>query len=334
MASVSNDIDIGKADPLYVRQARILERSIRKGLLGEGVVLLEGPLAQILGSSRQPTRRALAQLHEAGLVRPFDGRGYAVGSPDIPIRRIEVSAKMLDIGPDAKVLRKFFGWEMIYELVERTIIHCSAFGKFRVNELELARQFGVGRTVARDVVTRLHSLGMLDKDSRQRWFTVPLDQGRLADLYEVRWQLEPLALSRALPEIGDPLIRQMRARLADAMRSYPDVLPTTMDDLEFDLHVRCLMRCPNKELLSALLRTRSVLTLSKHILGTALPMPENEPFMSEHDEVFAAMLSRDGAAAAEALRRHLEASCPKVTDRLGEFRRSFAPPAESFVAVA
>ena len=82
---------------------------------------------------------------------------------------------MLDIDEPREALRRSFAWEGIYEEVERAIIHRSAFGRFRVNELELARHYKVGRTVAHDVLTRLQALGIVDKDERQRWTIVSLD---------------------------------------------------------------------------------------------------------------------------------------------------------------
>jgi DNA-binding GntR family transcriptional regulator len=330
-AMATNDIDIGKADPLYLRQKRILERSIRGGRLEKGTVLVEGPLADIFGSSRQPVRRALSQLNEVGLVRRFDGRGYVVGGEDAPIRRVELSPGMLDVDGDERSLRKAFAWEVIYEAVERTVILQSVLGRFRVNELELARHFSVGRTVARDVMMRLQSLGMLEKDERRRWTTVPLDSERVVSLYEIRCGLEPLALRRALPHLDRNVLAQMRLRLREHIAAYPDAEPTAMDDLEFDLHIRCLMPCPNKELLSALLRTRCVLTLSKHILGIEMPLPDADPFMAEHAEVFDAMLSDDADGAAARMHAHLTSACPKVVERLERFRKAYAPPATPFI---
>ena len=312
-------------EPLYLRCHRILERSIRSGRLRAGTVLLEGHLAEIFGSSRAPVRQALARLRREKLVSRFAGRGHIVGKRAGEIRRIELSTDMLDIDPARGKLRKAPAWATIYEAVERAIIHRSAFGRFRVNELELARHHGVGRTVARDVLTRIERLGMLAKDERQRWTIVQLDRQRLIDLYELREQLEPLALARALPALSRPWLRQLRRRLTQQLASYPRVSAGTMDELEFDLHVRCLEPCPNKALLDALLKTRCVLTLSKHILGVEMDVPEHDPFMAEHIDVVDALLRGREEEAVRALREHLRLSRPKVTERLERFRESFTP---------
>jgi len=323
---------VARTEPLYLRFQRILGRSIRSGRLEAGTVLLEGPLAQMFGSSRAPVRQALAALRRARLVSRFEGRGHVVGSKRATIRRVNVSPEMFDLDGERRSLRKAFAWEAIYEAVERTIIHRSAFGRFRVNELELARHHGVSRGVARDVLTRIESLGMVAKDERQRWTIVSLDSERLTHLYEVREHLEPAALRHALPALSRPWLSDMRARLADQLAAYPRVSASAMDDLEFDLHVRCLAPCANREILAALLKTRCVLTLSKHILGVAMPVPETDPFMDEHLRVIDAMLGGDERDAVQKLSGHLRASRPKVIERLERFRSTFTPPEIPYIS--
>lgn len=317
--------DIVSLEPLYLRFERILARSIRAGRIEPGTVLLEGPLAQMFGSSRAPVRQALSALRQARLISRFDGRGHVVGSRRAGIRRVGVSAAMLDLGAEARELRKPFAWETIYEAVERAIIHRSAFGRFRVNEVELARHHRVSRSVARDVLTRIEGLGMLEKDERQRWTIVPLDRERLVNLYELREHLEPAALRHALPSLDPTWLGALRRRLAEQIEAYPKVSARALDELEFDLHVRCLAPCPNRELLAALTKTRCVLTLSKHVLGVAIDVPDLDPFMAEHLHVIDAMAGGDSHKAVVTLHDHLRSSRPKVIERLERFRASFTP---------
>jgi DNA-binding GntR family transcriptional regulator len=322
----------GAGDALYLRFERILRRSIEDGRLPQGTVLLEGRLAQLLGSSRAPVRQALAQLLDSGLIERFQGRGYLAGRGGAADRRAKLSADMLVIDEPREVLRRSFAWESIYEEVERTIIHRSVFGRFRVNELELARHYKVGRTVARDVLTKLQSLGILDKDERQRWIIVSLDRERLGSLYEVRELLEPVALRQAIDHIGAATVVAMRDRLLGELKAYPNVSANAMNELEYDLHVRLLDACPNRELLGALLRTRCTLTVSKHVLGVEMAVPEHDPFIEEHLHVFDAIIDGKPNSAAEALRRHLLSSCPKVVDRLEAFQEIFTPPPVAYIS--
>ena len=63
----------------YELIGRVLRQNILSGVLPEGIVLLEGPIATVMQTSRVPVQSALQQLMEEGLVHRFDGRGYLVG---------------------------------------------------------------------------------------------------------------------------------------------------------------------------------------------------------------------------------------------------------------
>lgn len=314
---------------LYEGLHEKLKCNILQGRLPQGAVLTEGPLAELMGSSRAPVRQALQMLADEGLINRFEGRGFVVGPPGTPAKRVDITASLeglLDV-PD----RQMFAWQALYEDVERIIVYRSFFGRFRINEVELARHYGVGRTVARDVLLKLETLGITEKDERFRWSIVPLDDGRIQDLYEVREYIEPLALARAMDSISDEHIDAMLVRLSQALEQYPAVSAAVMYELELDLHVRTIQHCPNKELLSILQRTHSLLTLSKHVLGIQMEMPEYEPFLGEHIAVFRMMRRRDREGLMLTMRSHIHGSQPKVVERAATVRRTYLPDDYSFI---
>jgi DNA-binding GntR family transcriptional regulator len=324
--------DTGRQAPVYVRIAEVLRKAIRERHIEAGAVILEGPVADILQSTRTPVRQALRELEAQGLIGRFDGRGYVAGAPGTQPRRVALTPAMFGVEGEVHPVRKALGWEALYDEVERNVVHFSVFGRYRVNEIELARHFGVGRLVARDVLLRMESLGLLEKDQRLRWVVTPLDAARINHLYELRWLLEPVAL-RAAVLAGPPgEVASMAAELKEAMRAYPKVAPTTLDKLEYDLHVGLLSRCANKDLLQSLQRTRCILTLSKHVLGVSAPMPRRDPFMAEHLGVVAAIVGGQVELAQAKLRTHLEASCLKVIRRAEVVRRSYAKPKLPYIA--
>lgn len=320
---------------VYARVAELLRKALQEGHMEAGTVILEGPVAELLQSTRTPVRQALLQLEEEGLVHRFDGRGFLAGSldaKDVPPRRMALTPAMLGIDGAGAPVRKLLGWKAIYDDVEREMVHLSVFGRYRVNELELARQFGVGRLVARDVLLRMEGLGLLEKDARQRWVVNALDATRLNHLYELRWLLEPVALGAAAARAPAAELKSMADELKQTMRSYPRVTRKTLDKLEHDLHVRLLAHCPNTDLLHSLQRTRCVLTLCKHVLGVSAPMPAHDPFMAEHLQVLEAAVAGDTATAQALLRQHLEGSCAKVSERADWVRTTYAMPNLSYVS--
>lgn len=317
---------------IYELISQLLRKAIGNGSIARGAVLLEGPLAEILRATRTPVRKALQALEEEGLISRFDGRGYTAGPAGVEPLRVTLDAAMLGLDDDAEPVRKTLGWESIYDQVERDVVHLSVFDSYRINELELARHFGVGRVVARDVLLRLERLGLLEKDERLRWAVKPLDAARLNHLYELRWLLEPAALRAGARSVPPAELHAMIGNLHHAMACYPRISRIELDKLEHDLHVRLLARCANLDLLQSLERTRCILTLSKHVLGESAPMPKNDPFMSDHLEILEA-LGREEIPLAEALlRKHLETSCLKVTQRVELVRNTYATPKLPYIS--
>ena len=312
--------------PAYRKIETILFDSISAGRLAPGMVLLEGHLASIFGSSRTPVKQALDQLQDKGLVSRFGGRGYVVGDGHADLRRISLTPDLLGLDGESAELPRVWGWQRIYNGIERELVFRSALGRFRVNELELARFYEVGRTVAHDVLVQAQSIGLVAKDERSRWYIVPLDEKRICDLYDLREILEPAALISALRHITPETLRAMQQRLITAARAYPEISAAEMDALERDLHVSCLEFGANPEILEALKRTRCLLITAKHMLGDQVSYPKDEPFMAEHLAVLDAMQRGDAAQVTEQMRAHLRIARAKVLDRVALFRTIFTGP--------
>lgn len=326
------DVDhVSRHAPLYAFISEMLKKAIHNGKIENGAVLLEGHVADILKSTRTPVRQALHALEEEGLVSRFEGRGFIAGAPGTQPRRITLDAAMLGFEPTGEPVRKIMSWESIYDSVERDVVHLSVFDSFRINEVELARHFGVGRMVARDVLLRLEGLGLLEKDERLRWMVIPLDAHRINQLYELRWLLEPAALRSAMGNSTSADAQELIENLKTAMRVYPEISRTDLDMLEHDLHVRYLSLCTNKELLQSLQRTRCILTLSKHVLGVSAPMPKRDPFIAEHLSIFKLIIEGDTLKAENSLRSHLEKSSLKVSQRVSVVREHYPRPSLPYI---
>ncbi|KAA1184440.1 GntR family transcriptional regulator [Rhizobium tropici] len=315
---------------LYEELHGRLRAKILAGAVPDGLVLTEAAVAGLVGSSRAPVRQALQLLLKDGLIARFDGRGFIVGTPGMPPKRVKLGNYLSNLFEEDSG-RPAFAWQALYEDVERIVVHRSFFGRYRINENELARHFGVGRGVARDVLLRLETLGIAEKDDNFRWSIVPLDAQRIRDLYEVREQIEPVALASALDGLSRDHVDVMLARLSQALADYPDVSASTMYELELDLHLRSLQACPNKEFLSILKRTHCILTLSKHIVGSRIKRPDYEPFLAEHACVFEMVQKRDEKGLRKAMRDHISNSQPSVQTRAAYIREHYQPDEYSFI---
>lgn len=311
--------------PAYERVATVLRRSIEAGAVPPGLVLLEGPIAELFGLSRSPVKQALAQLEAEGLVGRFAGRGVMVRGADKPLRLGLAADHLLAEadGEDRQVA--------LYYRVEREILQHSLYGRFRVNELALARHYDIGRASARDLLLKAARAGLVVRRENAHWSTVPLDEKRLRDLYQLRELLEPVAIRSAADRLPPDVLDGVAARLSEAVARFPALSVAELDRLEQDMHETCLGYSGNPELVEALVRARASLVSGKHMQSILMGERGTDAFLDEHLAVVRALEAGKGEAAAAALLHHLVASREKNVGRLEEMHRRFSPQAVSYI---
>lgn len=308
-----------RKQPAYALIKDALAKRIRTGDVPAGTVLSESSIATLFGSSRSPVRQAFEQLEHVGLVRRFDGRGVIAGKREVEPRRVPITPEMLGLTDGPIEVVRNDAWEALYYELEREIIYRSLFGRFRVSELALARHFRVGRTVARNLLLRAQAIGILEKGAKAHWYVVPLDEDRVRDIFELRAALEPPLLKSATGKIPAALLDRIAERLREGIQYRDRIRVGELDEIEGDLHIRCLGFGINREMIEALKRTHCAFVIGKHI-QVAITAPQIDSFMDEHLLIIDALRARDGDAAAETLRRHIEWSHSKVARWIDEFR--------------
>lgn len=318
--------------PAYAVIAQTLRTCIKRKKLLPGTVLLEGSLASIFGSgSRSPVKQAIQQLQQEGILSRFDGRGVIVGSAAGPILRLKLTRALLGLDENAPDISRIPTWQKVYYPIERELIIRSAFGRFRVNELELSHHYKIGRTVAHEALTQIQSTGIIMKGGKTQWFTVPLDEKRVDDLYALRELIEPVLVARAALTLPPDMLHAMKQRLLNAIKLYPKIDPSDLYALEDDIHITCLEYGHNVEMLEALKRTRCIVILIKHMFGKEMPYSKIDPFFEEHLRIIDGLDKRDSERARRAMMRHLQAARKKVANRLVAFRKNYSMAPISFV---
>ncbi len=303
--------------PAYRRIAELLEEAIRDERIANGAIIKTAEVAKIFGSSRSPVKQAFEILEAQGSVRPHDGQGFVVGNDGEPFR-FTLSADHLVLC-DGDVGASQNAHDEIYFRIERELILNSMSGHLRVNELALARHFGIGRTVARDLLFRANKLGIVARGNGGHWHIVGLDVERCRNLYDLRRLLEPVALHAAASLIPRDELEAMLGRLAEAIAVSPALDIADLDGLENDLHQRCLGYCPNREIIEALSRAAPTYICGKYLQVTLSDNPTIETFMHDHREIISFMLEGRSGDAAERLREHLELSCDQIVERLTKY---------------
>ena len=298
-------------EPRYELITQVLRSNILSGALPEGLVLLEGPIAALMQTSRMPVQAALRSLSAEGLVHRFDGRGYLVrsaGKDVAPLRR-DIREFDLDIPQQVDAALQTRGtWKHFYDEVEEQVASCQVFGEFRIVETELADYLGVSRTVVRDVLSRLHERGLIRKDGSSHWIAGPLTARTLREKFELRAIIEPAALRLAAPFIHYSRIEEIRDRIGADTSLKPE-------NLEDALMEHCIAQAPNTALVG-MIQTNQMLLTSVNRALTGLGLPEDEIALDQYRTLFDLIARHPIDSAAEYLRDHLHIMAAKNLARM------------------
>ncbi|WP_181704856.1 GntR family transcriptional regulator [Chthonobacter rhizosphaerae] len=288
----------------------VLRANIADGSLPEGLVLLEGPIAEIMQTSRAPVQRALQRLEADGIVRRFDGRGFLVGGP--ASRAAPLRADLKTVGlvvPQAvdEALQSRSSWERIYDVVEADVAGCVVFGQYRIVESALAEHFSVSRTVVRDVLSRLQERGLVRKNQSSHWIAGPLTAKSIKDHFALRRILEPPALVSAAPTLDRTRLEELHARFREREQNLADMADDSLEQFETLLIDACVLTTPNEKL-AALIRDNLLPVLASERLLRQLGLPSDRAAVTEHRLIVELLLRGAVEAAAEMLNRHLDAA--------------------------
>ncbi len=295
----------------------VLRRNIALGHLPGGTLLFVAAVADRLGVSRPPVRRALELLARDGVVRRSKGRGFVVanGARPEPSKRINLHTLPLEISGALGGSVGRASWERIHDEVEAKVFACSPFGTFQISEAALGEHFRVSRTVIRDVLNRMHGRNLIGKDRRSHWTAGPLSARMLDENHEIRRALEPRALAAALARFDRVELAAMRERVQQAIALREQADQSTIDRLEADLHVRCIDGLRNRRLVDAVRQAQVSLAVNR-LFGLYIGFHDESDMLLEHRLVFDHMILGDTKGAEAALEHHLDADHMRARARL------------------
>lgn len=80
----------------------------------------------------------------------------------------------------------------------------------RLNQAEIADEFGISRVPVREAVGRLQAEGLVSAEPHKRAIVIGFDQHRMAEVFEIRALLEPHALATATPNLDAGALTRLR----------------------------------------------------------------------------------------------------------------------------
>jgi DNA-binding GntR family transcriptional regulator len=307
----------GSSKPYYQIVREVLSANIASGNLPAGTRLLTSAVADRLGVSRPPVKRALELLGQDGIISSMQSQGYVVGSKPNAQTATRPNLHLIELDLPTE-LGKNLGqasWQRIFEAVEEDVMNCIPFGTFQISEAALGEYFEVSRTVIRDVLSRMDARGLIAKDRSSHWIAGPFGARMLNEAHEVRRLVEPIALAASLPLIDPVILAERRGHIREALAQSAAISQTKIDTLEDELHINCIEPVRNRRLAETV-RLAQISLVINRLFGTYIGVHDETDLLREHALVFDHMLLGDADGTMAALRFHLDADHQRARARL------------------
>ena len=182
--------------------------------------------------------------------------------------------------------------------IRRRILTGSLRAGSKLHQEQLAVEFGMSRIPVRDAIRTLASEGLVSLQPRRTAVVTPVSLDDLAELYELRGAVEPMASALAVSKLGPADLLKMRGHLR--------TMNETDDHLEWleanDAFHACLFENSGRPRMIALLRQAREQTRRY----TGIRMADGRSDLdAEHRLILAAVERRDAQAVEALVRAHL-----------------------------
>lgn len=198
--------------------------------------------------------------------------------------------------------------DAIYAAIFERIMSLEIAPGERISVDAVARRLGVSQTPIREALARLESEGLVRKTPLVGYSATPrLGRAELAELYEMRLQLEPYAARKCAQLMPEGVIEELD-ELCDEMASLANQQGlgphAQFARLDMTFHDQIAASCGNGLIAEALSRLHSHVHLFRLLVEARMPVDAS----AEHDQLVAAIRARDADGAEAAMRHHIEQS--------------------------
>lgn len=178
-----------------------------------------------------------------------------------------------------------------------------------LGEDELARRLEVSRTPIREALSWLEQEGLIRRIPKRGAIVADVSTASVLEAYEIRQRLESLAAHKAVENITDEQIREIRGTAA-TMHPRPQSISEVLDNDKLDRHIHAIvLQAAGSQLLSEIVDATRQRT---HRLMFVVPPGRYRTSIDEHDALADALAARDADAAERAMQTHLSLAAKRL----------------------
>lgn len=256
----------------------------------------EPELGAALGVSRTTVRSILARMEETGLItwNKRDKKVLRAPQPDdfFPVEETDSLSEIIE--------RSFM----------RRLLATDAVAGMQINELELAREIGVGTTSVREFLIRFSRFGLIEKRPNSHWVLKGFTRAFALELTEIRemFELRSAMAFAALPQ-ESPMWAELDRLETEHVALAHDIATrfNAFSELDERFH-RLIHRASLNRFIVDFYDVIAMIFHYHYQWNKAGERHRNEVAVQEHLAYIAALRSRDPAKVDAACRRHLKSA--------------------------
>ena len=195
--------------------------------------------------------------------------------------------------------------DQIFEQLEHDILSGKYARGEMLSELRLSSELGVSRTPVREAIRRLEQENILEESGRGL-VVVGISREDMMDMYEIRLQVESLAVRRAASRISDAELKEMR-NIIDLQQFYAQKRGGDSSDqirnLDSQFH-DLLYRCSGSKTYYNVLHSLHK-KITKFRMASVSKTSRALQSIEEHEAIYEALAAHDEDRASEAAIRHM-----------------------------
>jgi DNA-binding GntR family transcriptional regulator len=196
--------------------------------------------------------------------------------------------------------------KLAYEKIKDAILTFHFLPNQALIEGELAVQLGISKTPVRDALMQLEREGLVSRVPFKGTYVSDLNNQDMADIYEIRIELEGLAIHTAIQNLTDEDFSRLEGLIEEHDLALKRREVARASKINGEFHNLIISRCPNQRLQKTLLLLDD--HLKRYRLLSIAQGKRMEKSIPEHRAIFDALKKRDAGSAEKAMRSHLESA--------------------------
>lgn len=191
-------------------------------------------------------------------------------------------------------------------------------------ETELSTQLGVSRGTLREALRHLQEEGLLSKDSRGRLSVRILTPQEVSDIFDVRYALESLAVTRVCAaEDLSPMLDSLHAAL-DRLKASETASLEEQVDADLAFHQAICLGSGNQTLVESWRRVSGIARAS--ITAAGRETARENMSAARHSPILTAIMEHDVDTALSMLKEHSDSASERIVSTM---RRRITPSSPS-----